>query len=99
MLFFDKRLNSGVKIGAIGTTSTLARAQKGPGHSETNKRRGIRPPVGRLWTPKEDALLGMLRDTEVAKRIGRTLGAVRSRRVELGMKRQRWSRRKGAEMF
>ena len=66
-------------------------------HSETNKRRGIRPPVGRLWTPEEDALLGALPDSEVAKRTGRTLGAVRSRRVELGMKRRRWSRRNGAE--
>ena len=66
-------------------------------HSETNKRLGIRPPGGRLWTLEEDALLGVLRDSEVARRTGRTLGAVRCRRVELGMKRKRWSRRKGAE--
>ena len=66
-------------------------------HSATNKQRGIRPPVGRLWTQEEDALLGVLRDSEVVKRTGRTLNAVRWRRCQLGMKRQGWSRRNGAE--
>ena len=66
--------------------------------SETRKRLGVRPPkAGPAWAPEEDALLGVLRDSEVAKRTGRTLGAVRCRRVGLGMKRRRWSRWKGAE--
>ena len=65
-------------------------------HSETNKQRGIRPPVGRLWTAEEDALLGTLKDSEVAKLTGRTVCSVRSRRCDLGRQRRGWSRRKGA---
>jgi hypothetical protein len=42
---------------------------------------GHRPPDGaRLWTAEEEALLGTMPDAEVARRIGRTVGAVRSRR-------------------
>jgi hypothetical protein len=37
----------------------------------------------RRWTPKEDALLGTASDGVIAKRIGRTRGAVYARRLKL----------------
>jgi hypothetical protein len=40
---------------------------------------------GPRWTAKEKRLLGKLPDDEVARRIGRTVGAVRVKRVELGL--------------
>ena len=52
--------------------------------SEAQRRRGARPPkAGRPWAPQEEALLGQLPDAEVARRTGRTLGAVRSWRQRL----------------
>jgi hypothetical protein len=44
------------------------------------RRLGHRPPVGELWTPEEDALLGTMPDAEVSRRIGRTIIAIRDRR-------------------
>ena len=37
------------------------------------------------WTPEQDALLGTAPDAEVARRLGRSLGAVYSRRHNLGI--------------
>jgi len=52
--------------------------------SEAQRRRGTRPPnTGSPWTEQEDALVRTLAAKEVAKRTGRTLGAVWSRRREL----------------
>jgi len=54
--------------------------------SEAQRRRGARPPkAGRPWTDEEDALLRSLPAMEVARRTGRTLSAVWSRRQILGM--------------
>jgi hypothetical protein len=40
---------------------------------------------GPMWSPEDVALLGVLPDAEVARRTGRTPGAVRQRREELGI--------------
>jgi hypothetical protein len=40
---------------------------------------------GPLWTPEDVALLGTVPDDEVAQRTGRTAGAVRQKREELGI--------------
>jgi hypothetical protein len=51
---------------------------------EALRRIGHRPPDGaRLWTAEEDALLGTMPDAEVARRIGRTVRALRDRRQKL----------------
>jgi hypothetical protein len=42
-------------------------------------------PALRLWTDKEDKLLGTARDEQIAERIHRTEGAVRARRNNLGI--------------
>jgi hypothetical protein len=39
---------------------------------------------GPLWTPEDVALLGIIPDEELARRTGRTVGAVRQKREELG---------------
>jgi hypothetical protein len=52
--------------------------------SEAHRRRGTWPPAaGEPWTAAEDALLGTMPDKEVARRTGRTPGAVQCRRVGL----------------
>jgi hypothetical protein len=52
--------------------------------SEAHKRRGTRPPAaGRPWTPEEDELVRALTPAEAARRTGRTLEAVYSRRAAL----------------
>jgi len=52
--------------------------------SEAQRRSGARPPkAGRPWTEREDELVRTLAAKEVAKRTGRTLSAVWSRRREL----------------
>jgi hypothetical protein len=54
--------------------------------SESQRRRGTRPPAaGPAWTPEEDGLLRELPAIEVARRTGRTLGAVYKRRSSLGV--------------
>ena len=54
--------------------------------SEAHKRRGTRPPAaGRAWTPEEDALIGSLPPNEVARRTGRSLVAVGTRRRKLAL--------------
>lgn len=54
--------------------------------SETAKRRGIRPPkAGRPWPAEEDALCRALPAAEVALRTGRTLSAVKQRRLAMGL--------------
>jgi hypothetical protein len=50
--------------------------------SEFHKRRGTWPPAaGRPWAPDELALLGTMSDADVARRIDRTVGAVRCMRT------------------
>jgi hypothetical protein len=52
--------------------------------SAAQRRRGARPPwIGPAWTPEEDELVRTLPAREAAKRTGRTLSAVYSRRSEL----------------
>jgi hypothetical protein len=54
--------------------------------SATHRRRGTRPPkAGRPWTPREDELVRTLRPPEAARRTGRTLAAVWSRRRLLAL--------------
>ncbi len=54
--------------------------------SAAHRQRGTRPPKsGRPWTAEEEALLRELSPGEVARRTGRTLTAVYSRRIALGM--------------
>jgi hypothetical protein len=48
-------------------------------------RRGAIHPDRPLWTPDEDKLLGTDSDSRIAKRLGRSPGAVRSRRCALGI--------------
>lgn len=58
--------------------------------SEAHKQRGTRPPAaGVPWTVQEDALVRLkLSAKEIAKRTGRTLSAVWSRRRVLGVQRR-----------
>jgi len=52
--------------------------------SEAQRKRGARPPkAGRAWTAEEDALLMQLPGAEVARRTGRSISAVHSRRRKL----------------
>ncbi len=54
--------------------------------SEAHKRRGTRPPsAGVPWTADEDALLGTMKDGDVAERTGRSEEAVSSRRYVLNV--------------
>jgi hypothetical protein len=52
---------------------------------ETHRRRGTLVPGTVVWTEREDALLRSLPAAEAARRTGRTLGAVWSRRRVLGL--------------
>ncbi len=61
--------------------------------SEAHRRRGTRPPkAGPAWSAKEEALLRTLPASEVAKRTGRSLSAVYSRRSTLGLNNGRTTR-------
>ena len=51
--------------------------------SEAQRRRQAVPVPRRPWEPWEDALLGVVPDAEVARRTGRRVDAVRSRRERL----------------
>jgi hypothetical protein len=51
--------------------------------SETHRRRGTRPPHGRVWRPEEDELLRTLSRSEVASLTGRTLVSITKRRRTL----------------
>jgi hypothetical protein len=55
--------------------------------SEAHKRRGTIPPAmrGPRWTVEDHALLGTMKDKDVADRIGRPLGAVQARRYVFGI--------------
>jgi hypothetical protein len=54
--------------------------------SKAQRERGTWPPAaGPAWTASEDALLGAMRDCDVAKRTRRSLSAVRGRRHILGI--------------
>jgi hypothetical protein len=55
----------------------------GPPSSETKGRHLTTGYHGPLWTAKDIALLGTVADEEVARRIGRTVEAVRQKREEL----------------
>jgi hypothetical protein len=58
------------------------------GQRQRPRKVGPRGGHGKGWTPAEDALLPTLSNAEVARRTGRTPGAVRARRAELGGKRR-----------
>jgi hypothetical protein len=77
----------------------MRRGRLGKPHTEEARRkmsaahraRGTRPPaVGEPWTVDEDELLRTLPAPEVARRTGRTLAAVYSRRANLEMPDGRW---------
>ena len=54
--------------------------------SEAHKLLGSWPPAaGRPWTAEEDALVRTLRIAEVVERTGRTVPAVKNRRITLGV--------------
>jgi hypothetical protein len=53
--------------------------------SQTHRRRGTLVPGTRVWTAEEDELLKTLPAEEVARRTGRSLSAVHTRRQRLGM--------------
>jgi hypothetical protein len=53
--------------------------------SETRRKRGISVPGTIPWTAEEDELLMALPAEEVARRTGRSLEAVYTRRQRLGM--------------
>ena len=58
--------------------------------SEAHRRRGTRPPwLNPAWTAEEDSLLRTLTPKEVAERTGRTVTAVRARRLLLKRKADR----------
>lgn len=58
--------------------------------SESQRRRGAWPPsAGRPWTAEEDASLGTMPDSELVRRIDRTLAAIRCRRQDLGIRMPR----------
>jgi hypothetical protein len=80
-----------MRQGRLGTPhSAEAKAKMSAAH----KRRGTRPPkAGRPWTPEEDDLVRTLPAAEVARRTGRTLLAVWSRRRELELPDGRSRRR------
>jgi len=62
------------------------------------KAAGRRPPPrweATGWTAEQDALLGTMTDADLAARIGRTVGAVRSRRTNAGIPTHTDRRRKG----
>jgi hypothetical protein len=62
--------------------------------SEAHKRRGTRPPwLNKAWAKWEDEAVRTLPPAEAARKTGRTLPAVWSRRHELGMRSRRSSRR------
>jgi len=54
--------------------------------SASHKKRGTMPPAaGKPWSAEEEALLGTMSDPEITRRTGRTLFAVRCRRLKLGI--------------
>jgi hypothetical protein len=69
-------------VAALVARNKLPRSPEHGRHiSEALRRIGHRPADGaRLWTAEEDALLGTMRDVEVARRIGHTVKSVRARR-------------------
>jgi hypothetical protein len=68
------------RLGTKATAETRARM------SEIHRQRGTRTPAaGVPWTAEEEALLGTMKDSDVAARTGRTLPAVRDRRYGLGV--------------
>jgi hypothetical protein len=67
----------------------LLKANKGRKVSAKTRRRmseAWRPrPKETDWKPEEDVLLGTMRDSEIARRTGRSLHAIRARRQRLGI--------------
>jgi hypothetical protein len=84
------RANSLAKVRDPERRAKIAAAKRGKPRppevleaSETHKRRWANDP--RRWTAEEDAMILKLTATEVAKRTGRTVAAVKNRRVRLGL--------------
>ena len=72
-----------IRKARLGTKATAETRER---MSEAHRQRGTRPPAaGVPWTADEEALLGTMRDSDVAERTGRTLTAVRARRYALGV--------------
>jgi hypothetical protein len=64
---------------------------------QTARALGLRPPArwtATGWTAEQLALLGTMPDADLARRIGRTVEAVRGRRTELGIPSARDRRRR-----
>jgi hypothetical protein len=66
-----------VKLGIAGERPPFCKVMR--------TRRGIPNPALNRWNAEEIALLGTLPDREVARRTGRTLGAVFQQRIKLGI--------------
>jgi hypothetical protein len=74
-------VNEALRKVNVGKKASRATRRK---MSEAHKRRGTRPPLaGEPWTAEEDALLGTMKDRDVAARIGRSESAVSERRYAL----------------
>ena len=72
----------------VQCSAEIARRLGCPQHLVSDRRRRLkvsafrRMPPRRNWTPSEDKLLGTMPDQELAKRLGRTLNAIRTRREQ-----------------
>jgi hypothetical protein len=80
---------------------TIRGKKRSPGsrrQGETRKAKGLPGPTGRWkgqeWTQEQLRLLGTMPDAKVAKKIGRTVNAVRVRRTKLGIAKSEDKRRR-----
>jgi hypothetical protein len=78
----DRRVVEALAAQRRGTRHTEGSRRK---MSEAHRRRGTLVPGTVVWTEREDALVRSLPAAEAARRTGRTLGAVWSRRRVLGL--------------
>ena len=78
----DRRVVEALAAQRRGTRHTEESRRK---MSETHRRRGTLVPGTVVWTEREDALVRSLPAAEAARKTGRTLGAVWSRRRVLGL--------------
>jgi hypothetical protein len=83
-------IQAAVEAGADVTRGVPLSEEECARRSRTNREKDLKRHLhpgyhGPRWTPQELALLGTLPDEEVAARIGKTPGAVRQKREELGI--------------